>query len=110
MKEKGFNKDKQLKISISVQYRKGTKLFNNSSTFVPPYYTLSLARNIIAYTSIQGTNREKYFNLIIYEGKMPTLAGNNHLSVHFLLHGLRLFHLPTEKVLVQSVKNEPQGG
>ena len=28
---------------------------------------------------------------------MPTLAGNNHLSIHFFLHGQRLFHLSTEK-------------
>ena len=29
---------------------------------------------------------------------MPTLAGNEHFSVHFLLNGPRLFHLSTEKV------------
>ena len=28
---------------------------------------------------------------------MPTLAGNKHLSIHFFLHGPRLFHLSTEK-------------
>ena len=27
---------------------------------------------------------------------MPTLAGNKHLSMHFLLHGPRPFHLSTE--------------
>ena len=39
---------------------------------------------------------------------MPTLAGNKHLSVHFFLHGPRLFKLSTEKVRVQSVRNRHQ--
>ena len=41
---------------------------------------------------------------------MPTLAGNKHPSVHFLLHGPRLFHLSTDKVLVRSVGNAHQSG
>ena len=41
---------------------------------------------------------------------MPTLAGNKQLSVHFFSHGLRLFHLSTEKVRVQSVRNGHQSG
>ena len=41
---------------------------------------------------------------------MPTLAGNKHLSVHFLLHGPLLFHLSTEKIRVQSVRNGHQSG
>ena len=35
---------------------------------------------------------------------MATLAANKHLSVHFFLHGPRLFHNSTEKVRVQSEK------
>ena len=60
-----------------VQYQKAAVLYNNTSTFVSPFYTFSLAGNIIVYTPIQGTNRKKYFNLIIYKGKMPTLAEKN---------------------------------
>ena len=41
---------------------------------------------------------------------MPTLAGNKYLSVHFFLHGPRLFHLSTEKVRVRSLKNGHQIG
>ena len=41
---------------------------------------------------------------------MPTLAGNKHPSVHFFLHGPRLFHLPTEKVRIRSVGNGHQSG
>ena len=39
---------------------------------------------------------------------MPTLAGNKHLFSHFFPHGPGLFHLSTEKVRVQSVKNGDQ--
>ena len=65
---------------------KATKLYIDSSTFVFLIYPFSLAGNINVYTPIQGTNREKYFNHIIYEGKIPPLAGNKHLSVHFFLY------------------------
>ena len=41
---------------------------------------------------------------------MPTLAGNKQFSVHFFLHGSRLFHLSTEKVRVRSVGNGHQIG
>ena len=40
---------------------------------------------------------------------MPTLAGNRYLSVHFFLHGPRLFHLSTDAG-VQSVRNGHQSG
>ena len=89
---------------------KATILNNINSTFVTPIYTFSLAGNIIVYPPMQATNREKYFNHIIYKGKMPTLAGNEHLCVQFFLHRPRLFHLSTEKVRVQSVTNGHQSG
>ena len=41
---------------------------------------------------------------------MPTLAGNKHPSVHFFLHGPRLFHLLAEKEWVRSVGNGHQSG
>ena len=41
---------------------------------------------------------------------MPTLAGNEHPSVHFFLHGPRLFYLPTEKVRVRPVGDGHQSG
>ena len=74
-----------------------TKLYNKFGTFVSPIYTSSLARNIIIYTPIQGTIREKYLSDIIYKGKMPTLTGNKHFSGHFFFHGPRLLHLSTAK-------------
>ena len=39
---------------------------------------------------------------------MPTQAGNKHPSLHFFLHGPRLFHLSTEKVRVRSIGNGHQ--
>ena len=73
------------------------------------YFYLSLAGNTIVYTPDQGTNREKYFNYIIYQReKMPTLAGIKHLSVHFFPHESRLFHLSTGKSTVRSVGNGHQ--
>ena len=97
---KGFNQYKQLKkrwSRISLTILRAAIQFNNNSTFVSPIYTFSSARNIIVYTPIQGTNREKYFNHNIYKGKMPTLAGNKHLSVHFFFRRAHLLHLSTEK-------------
>ena len=41
---------------------------------------------------------------------MPTLAGNKHLSIHFLPHGPRPSHLSTEKSTVRSVGNGDQSG
>ena len=75
------------------------------------YSYISLAGNIIVCTPDQGTNSEKYFNRIIYQReRMPTLAGNKHLSVHFIPHGPRLFHPSTEKVRVRSVGNGLESG
>ena len=103
---KSFNEDKIVKdFNKKVQ-----SLYIHSSTFVSAIYNFSLAGIITLYTPNQGTNREKYFNHIIYKARMPTLARNKHDSVHIFLHEPRLFYLPTEKVRVQSVKNGHKGG
>ena len=41
---------------------------------------------------------------------MPIVAGNEHFSVYFFLHGPRLFHLSTEKVRFRSVGNRHHSG
>ena len=75
------------------------KLFcNNNSTLLSPVYTSSLAANIVVYTPNQDTNREKYFYQFNYKGKMLTLAGNKHLSIHFFPHRAHLFQLPPENL------------
>ena len=67
-------------------------------TFVSPISTFSSTGNLNVCTPIQSTNGEKYFDHIIYKGKILTLAGNIHLSVHFFFHGPRLFHLSMENL------------
>ena len=74
MREKGFNKCNQLMISNSVQYREATNfmiklVLRFSSLYLP------LAGKIIVYTPNQGTNREKYFNHLIYKGKNADSRG-----------------------------------
>ena len=106
------NNTKQSQYFIKVPNRKATIyiiiLVLLFLLFIP---YLSLAGNIIVYTPNQGTNREKYFSHIIYQRNgMPTLVGNKHPSVHFFLHGPRLFHLSTEKSTVRSVGNGHQSG
>ena len=76
---------------------KGCNLYNINSTFVSPTYTFSLAGNIIVYKPIPGTNRDKYFTHLFYKGLIPTLAAIKDLSVLFLFHRPRLFHLPAKK-------------
>ena len=106
---KGSIKTKELMTSNPVQYSKATNyiliLVLSFLLFIP-----FRAGNINVYTPTRGTNREKYFNHIIYKGILPTLAGNKHLFVHFFLHGPRLFHPSTEKIRVQSVRNGHQSG
>ena len=48
--------------------------------------------------------------ILFIKRKMPTLEGNKYLSVHFFLHGPRIFHLSTENVRIQSVGNGHQSG
>ena len=43
-----------------------------------------MAGNIIVYTPIQGTNREKYFNHIVYKGKDADSGGKKTTFRPFL--------------------------
>ena len=80
-----------------------------NNTFVSHIYTFSSVANIIVYTPSQGTKREKYFNYNFSKGKMPTLSGNKHLSIHFFPHRPRLFRFSTENIRAQSIWNGQQG-
>ena len=86
MREKDLNKSKQLMISNWVQYRKTRNLCINNSTFVSPIYTIPWRETKLFTRPFKVQKGEKYLNHIIYKGKMPTLAGNKHLSIHFFLH------------------------
>ena len=98
---KNFNQSKQLTFFKKINTKsKVTKLYNNNSIFVSPIHTSSLAGNIIVYTPVQSTKREKYFNHSIFKGKMLIQAGKKRLSVIFFLPRPRFFHLSTDKVRV----------
>ena len=56
---------------------KGYNLYNHNNTLVSPIYTFSLPENKFGYAPNQETNREKYFNQTIYDGKTPTLVRKN---------------------------------
>ena len=53
----------------------GYKLNNHNCTFVSPIYTFPWRENAVVYTPDQGTNREKYFNHIIYQRKDADSGG-----------------------------------
>ena len=70
-----LKKEKQVTISVELkQYQKTSNVSTNISTLDSLIYTFYLVGNIIVHTLIQGTNRGKYLNHILYTGKMPTLA------------------------------------
>ena len=81
-----FSKRENISESITVKKWKSDKnyfsstkvvinLYINDSTSISLIYTFSLAENIIVYSQSQGTNREKYFNQIIYNGKNANYGG-----------------------------------
>ena len=76
---------------------KGYELLSDNITFTSPIYTFP-CRETKLFTRQIKVKREKSFLITLrIKGKMPILAGNKHLSVQFLLHGPRPFHLSTEK-------------
>ena len=95
MREKGFDKSKQLMMSNFSLKPKSCNLYIIKSTFVSPIYALFGGKNNCLHTN-SDTNREKNFKKNIYKGKMQSLPGNKHLSVHFFVHIPRLVHISTE--------------
>ena len=77
-------------MSNFVQYQEPTIYitYNNNTFVVSPIYTFSWAGNIIFYTPIQGTNREKYFNNIIFKKSLLWLEINTSPSISFLILNL----------------------
>ena len=92
-----------------VQYRKATTYIVTTVLFFLLFIPF-LGGNIIVYTPNQGKTRESTLFILFIKGKMPTLAGNKHPSIHFFLYGPRLFHLLTENVRVRSVGVGHQSG
>ena len=68
-----------------------------SNTSISPVNTHSVARNIIACTSSQDTNREKVLlSNKISKAEIPTLEGIKHVFIHYFPHSKHPFHLSTE--------------
>ena len=66
-------------------------------TFISPIYTFSLAGNSCLHVKSRYKDGKVFSQQTTTKVKMPNLVGNKHLSIHFLLHSTRPFHLPTEK-------------
>ena len=102
-------KCKQFDIKYSA-ILKGYNFSYNNSTFVFPFYTFPWWEKYLFTRQVKVRIGKSTSVIVSVKGKMPSLAGSKHLSVHFFLHGLRLFYLSTEKVRVQSVRNGHQSG
>ena len=89
---------------------KGYNLYNNNCTFISPIYTFPWRETELFTRQIKVQIGKSTLIILFIKAEMPTLAGNKHLSIHFLLHGPHLFHLSTEKVRVRSVGNGHQSG
>ena len=71
MNNSQLSRTKLLNVVFTVVY----KYHYNNSAFVSPIYTFSLAGNVIVYTTIQGTNREKYFDDNNYKSENAHAGG-----------------------------------
>ena len=76
---------------------KGYKLYNNNSNFISPIYTFHWRKTQLFTRQIKVQIGKSFLITLSIKGKMPTLAGNKHLSVHFFLHGPRLSIFRQEK-------------
>ena len=88
----------------------GCSLLNNNSTFLSVIYTFPWRETKLFTRKIKVQTRRSTLIIIPIKAKMPTLVGKKQLTVHFSPLGLRLFHLSTETVRVQSVRNGYQTG
>ena len=102
MMEESLNKEKQSMI-LKGTIQGGYYLCNSNSTFVSPIYTFSWRETYLFTRQIKEKVGKSTLIIVFMKEKMPTFTGNKHLSVHFFLHGSRLLHLSTEKVLAFSV-------
>ena len=84
--------------------------YKHICAFISPIYTFPWRETQLFTRQIKVRIGKSILFILFIKGKMPTLARNKHPSVHFFLHGPRLFHLSTEKVRVRSVGNGHQSG
>ena len=109
MRERVSVKHKQVNIEFSTLLDVDN-LYNNNSTFFSPIYTFSWRKTYLFRRQIKVQLGKRTLIMFFILEKMPTLAGIIKTSVHFFLHGPRIFHLSTEKVRVRSVGSGQQSG
>ena len=105
-----FKKYKQSSDFINSTIQKTYHLSYNNCTFISPINTFPWRETWIFTRQIKVQIGKSTLIILFIKEKMPTLAGNKHPSIHFFLHGPRLFHLSTEKVRVRSIGNGHQSG
>ena len=71
--------------------------YNNNCTFIAPIYSFPWRETYLFTRQIKVQIGKSTIIILSIKGEMPNLAGNKHLSIHFFLHGPRLFHFSTEK-------------
>ena len=76
---------------------KSYNLHNNNCTFFSPIHTFPWRETYLFTRQIKVQIGKSTLIILFIKGKMPTLAANKQLSVHFLFQGPRIFHLSTEK-------------
>ena len=107
MREKSLIKYKQSMI-LKGTIPQGYSLYDKNSTFISPIYTFPWRETFTRLIKVQIEKRTLF--ILFMKRKTPTLGKNEHPSVHFFLHGPRLFPLSTEKVQVRSAGNGHQIG
>ena len=75
----------------------GYNLYNKNKTFVPPIDTFPWRKTYLFTRQIKVQRGKSTLIILFKKGKMPIFAVNKHASVHFFLHGPRLFQISTEK-------------
>ena len=110
MREKVFDK---MQTVIDINFSPFLKSYNfdnnnNNSIFISPIYTFLWRETQLFTRQIKVQLGKSTLIILSRKGKPPTPVRNKDSSVQFFLHGPRLFHLSTEKVPVQSVRNGHQ--
>ena len=82
-------KTKQLMFLLKVPIPKSYNIYKNSSTFVFPIYTVPWRKTLLFTRQINVQIGKSTLIILSIKRKTPTLAGNKHLAVHFILHGPR---------------------
>ena len=111
MREKVFNEMQTVIDNNFSTFLKSYNFYNNNNIiFISPIYTFPWRETQLFTRQIKVQLGKSTLLILSIKGKTPTPVGNKDSSIQFFLHGPRLFHLSTEKVPVQSVRNGHPSG